>query len=614
MIKDTQKSATLRKRDFSPALFVGVLTIITAFSGLLLSSPRASAGNTGGLDTSVSITAACSLSVDDTSHFASAIPGSNVAIGTSTITAICNDPAGLAVYMVGYTGNQYGNNALTAIIDETTQSIPTGNAGSPSASQWNMTLTAVTGAYTPEIVSGFTSAQPIPSQYTKVAYRSTVTDMGLSATGANFTAAFNAYVAMTQPAGTYTGKVKVLLVHPDGNTAPVTPVAVPQQICYYGNEEDEGSMACQTTIDGSSSGFNIAITSGSTVTLRASNFSKAGFGFTGWNTKEDGTGTQYGPNETITFTQDMYDNGLVLFANWKAPESGVTMQTFDDTASPYSAAPNGTVIALKDARDDDVYAVAKLADGKWWMIENLRLDYDANITTSNTQSNNGAWGGVFAGLAEPEFANFFDSTAANSLYTTDASSTDLIIIDDLEGFRFPRYNNSNTASRVVDQSSANVNVYSYGNYYTWPAAVADTSSYYDGFLTGTSLCPTGWHLPTGGRKSNFSRSEWWALSRATIGADPANYNSSSNPSYQNNSNTEGTDASKAMRAYPTNLVYSGDFGESTAHYRGSVGVYWASNRYSSLSAYSESFNSDDLLPGSNDDIVYSGLTVRCVAD
>lgn len=44
MIKDAQKSAILRKRDFSPALFVGVLTIITAFSGLLPSSPRASAG------------------------------------------------------------------------------------------------------------------------------------------------------------------------------------------------------------------------------------------------------------------------------------------------------------------------------------------------------------------------------------------------------------------------------------------------------------------------------------------------------------------------------------------------------------------------------------------
>ena len=104
MIKDAQKSATLRKRDFSPALFVGVLTIITAFSGLLLSSPRASAGSTGGLDTSVSITAACSLSVDDTSHFASAIPGSNVAIGTSTITAICNDPAG-----VYWSSNRYSS-------------------------------------------------------------------------------------------------------------------------------------------------------------------------------------------------------------------------------------------------------------------------------------------------------------------------------------------------------------------------------------------------------------------------------------------------------------------------------------------------------------------------
>ena len=61
-----------------------------------------------------------------------------------------------------------------------------------------MTLTAVNGTYTPQITSGYTSAQPIPSQYTKVAYRTAMTGVGASTAGANFTAAFNAYVTTSQ--------------------------------------------------------------------------------------------------------------------------------------------------------------------------------------------------------------------------------------------------------------------------------------------------------------------------------------------------------------------------------------------------------------------------------
>ena len=592
------------------SIFVGVLTVITVLACVLLSSYCTFAANTGNLDTKVSVTAACSLAVDDTSHSVSVIPGNNVLLGTSTVTAFCNDPAGLAVYMVGYTGNEYGNTKLTATINETTEHILTGNAGSPTSSQWNMTLTAVNGTYTPQITSGYTSAQPIPSQYTKVAYRTAMTGVGASTAGANFTAAFNAYVTTSQPAGVYTGKVKVLLVHPNNHAAPATPAATPHQICYFGNEEDEGSMACQTTVDGGSS---TAIAVGSSVTLRAPNFSKAGYGFAGWNTKEDGSGTNYGPMESVTITQDMYDNGLVLFANWV--QSTGTLQSFS-----CSNLASGAVTALTDTRDNDTYAVAKLADGKCWMIENLRLDYDATISTSNTQSNNNAFGGVFAGLAEPESANFSDSTTANSLYTTDTSSTDLrIITGSYQAYRFPRYNNGNTASRTANNTTSNTNVYGYGNYYTWAAAVADTTNYSTNnqSVTDTSLCPTGWHLPKGGDRSNEVNNEWWNLTVTGImnGANPANYDSSSQPYYTGT--PEGSDASEALRAYPTNLVYSGVYSSSSASGRGTYGIYWSSTvNGGSYYAYYEGLASSNVDPGtvSYSRRKYGGLTVRCLAD
>ena len=603
------------------------LLATTLLFGALLSGSSASADTGAIVNVSITIPSSCSLTLVNGTNNVETLsntinPATRGTIGTSSMKAICNDAGGLAVYAVGYTGDTYGETDLIAS-DNNNNVIETGyTASNPTDSEWYMSLAAVTGTYAPTISDGtggtenFTAPHVVPAVYTKVAYRNSATDAGDGATGANFTATFGAYVSPSQPSGVYEGKVKFLLVHPAAHAVPDTPIAVPHQICYYGNGADEGSMACQTTIDINKS--TTALSANAEAQLRASNFSRSGFGFTGWNTKEDGSGTQYGPMETITFTQDMYDNGLVLFANWKAAETSVTMQTFDDTASPYSTAPNGTVIALKDIRDNDVYAVAKLADGNWWMIENLRLDYDANITTSNTQSNNGQWGGVFAGLAEPESANFSSSTTANSLYTTDTSSTDLrIITGSNQDYRFPRYNNSNTASRVANQTSPNANIYSYGNYYTWSAAIADTTHYSTNnqSITNTSLCPTGWHLPRGGNKTNEVNNEWWNLTVNGVmnGTKPIDYDNNIQPFYTDD-NTEGADVSKALRTYPINYVYPGEYGSSSIINHGTVGIYWSSTVNGSYYAYRMGLSNGDAGPGAQRTGKYYGASVRCLAD
>ena len=77
------------------------------------------------------------------------------------------------------------------------------------------------------------------------------------------------------------------------------------------------------------------------------------------------------------------------------------------------------------------------------------------------------------------------------------------------------YDNSNAASKW----------FGYGNYYNWYSATAGNGTY--GFsinnksVTG-DLCPAGWHLPKGGNKNNTANSEFWALSLAIVGAEPAN--------------------------------------------------------------------------------------------
>ncbi|MBR2862915.1 MAG: hypothetical protein IKB97_05075, partial [Bacteroidaceae bacterium] len=381
-------------------------------------------------------------------------------------------------------------------------------------------------------------------------------------------------------------------------------------IRYYPNGSNvEGSMGCQTIS-----------TSATSATLLASNFSRQGYGFAGWSTTydySDPTGF-LGPQEDITFTAGQYtgsNSGLSLYAHWI--KSAGSLQDWSGCSSLAS----GAVTALTDQRDGETYAIAKLADGNCWMIENLRLESTNSDNTTGTLAQ--GYGGQFAGLAtaEPAWAN--NITTANSLYSTDGADGTINIGTSDARFRFPRYNNINTPTNAADRpqnptsntftnDSTTVGMYSYGNYYTWAAAIADTTAYTTNnqSVENYSVCPSGWHLPKGGRKANVNVSDFWKLSRATIGADPANF---ADDYFYYTGTPEGTDASNKMRAYPNNFVYSGSVNSGSVFQRGSYGYYWSSTASSSNIAYNLNLNSSYVYPSTNGIYKYSGRTVRCVA-
>ncbi len=191
-------------------LFVACF-LVTLVSGVLLLSPKSSAANNASLVFRVTIPEACSLSAG-TTHNASVIPRQTTTIGTSYITAMCNDASGFAIYAVGSSGDNIGDNYLRSTTSA--NYIATGAAASPTNSQWNFRInnnSAVSGNYTPTIVTGFDSAHVIPSTYTKVAYRNSLTDQTI---GMNFTATYTVYTSGTQAPETYAGKVSYFLVHP----------------------------------------------------------------------------------------------------------------------------------------------------------------------------------------------------------------------------------------------------------------------------------------------------------------------------------------------------------------------------------------------------------------
>ena len=436
-------------------------------------------------------------------------------IGTTTLKAFCNDNAGFAIYAAGYTGNEIGgtnSNKLVGTASSSNATIDTGtatSAGNPDTSNWAMKLATVsspTPTYPITLDNGFGSYSAVPNSYTKVAHRDSNTDIGVDAEGTTLTTTYAAYISKTQPADTYSGQVIYTLVHP-ASEEPLQPQqSTAGCINYFANASSAiGTMGCQSATDGQ------------TRTLLASNYSRTGYGFAGWSDKYDyatnPSAKFYGPQEDITVPTGTTANGLSLYGVWIKSE-GSLQDTNKVTAlcgtngaggSLTTAPTDGTanlssVSALTDQRDNNTYAIARLADGNCWMIENLRLEAE-NTRTSEKQALAQGYGtsatyGNFGGLADAESSGFSGTYTANSLYysgTQEGTASINIGTSDSPAYRMPRYNNTNTSARASSPTGNSGSMYSYGNYYTWHTAIADLT--YNGTnnqsTTGTSLCPTG---------------------------------------------------------------------------------------------------------------------------
>ncbi len=626
------------------------LLMLTMISGLVLISNKASADSSAVSTASITVPVACTMrgtGVD--SHTATLAPntysgasgsGYENGIGKTTLTAICNDDNGFSIYAIGYTGNSYDSENHTKLVGSTTGgTIATkAYASGDTTSNWSMKLTKVTNtseSYNPQNLTiqsdtegSFDTWHSIPSAYAKVAeYHantgSSTTDTTL---GVKLETTYAAYISSSQPADTYVGQVKYTMVHPY-TEAPLQPqTATSGCINYFPNGSNvDGTMGCQPISSTDTS-----------ATLLASNFSRTGYGFAGWSNKFDYATNPnqegikfYGPQEDITFTAGEYtgsNNGLALYAVWVK-----SVGNLQDTAKVATLCGTGagslikaneatnilsqSITALSDSRDNNTYAIAKLADGKCWMIENLRLDNSASLTLANT--NNPLNDGTNVTLKH----SYSDTETYNTLSASqDPTTTAWCQSNSASCYDQSMLFTGNTTNRASYETGAtminNDNIYSYGNYYNWYSATAGRGAYsfstYNNSVAG-DLCPAGWHLPKGGDKSNEANNEFWSLVVTGInnGTNPANYESSTTPYYTGT--PEGTDASNKMRAYPNNFVYSGNVYSGSVYSRGSNGGFWSSTAYSSRNVYYLSLGSSYADTGTFNANKYNGRTVRCVA-
>lgn len=358
----------------------------------------------------------------------------------------------------------------------------------------------------------------------------------------------------TQPDGSgqaLANQAEVTDLQPDGGEITLYAQWVdcgPNKICYDANGAANISLSKQLTA------------SNSGVTLWASNLQRAGYGFIGWSPDSAAasnlaSATIYGPNQTIT-TDDLSMGGLKLYAVWLASSGDLQNWTCPNDVD----FPIGSVTALTDQRDGNTYAVAKLADDNCWLIENLRLGGDTEMTLNSADTQT-------PGLLPASSSSWVIINSAAAKYLNDS--------------------NLQSSNQII--TTNNTNIYSYGNYYTWSTAVN-----YDASTFGTidsSICPAGWSLP-GSLVGSFS-----SLDESFGGNGSSRYDTSA--------------ASTVWRTYPNNFVFSGSFGAS-AQDRGVAGFYWSQPSYDSTSAYHLSFTSTDIY--FNNVQKGFGGSIRCLTD
>ena len=124
----------------------------------------------------------------------------------------------------------------------------------------------------------------------------------------------------------------------------------------------------------------------------------------------------------------------------------------------------------------------------------------------------------------------------------------------------------------------------YGNYYNWYAATAGTGdcSMSSG-NAGSSICPKGWRLPTGGSSGEFQTLH------------------NKYPS------------SAAMQSSPVSFTLSGHRSGSSTDSQGSYGHFWSSTAYDASHVYSLYMTTSGVNAASNYNEKYYGFTIRCLA-
>ena len=334
-------------------IIVASLVGLTTCSSLVLASIHTYADNDTAVDeVEITVPVACTMTgTIDANHTATLTPGTYSGtstdyangIGKTTLTTFCNDNNGFSIYAIGFTGDTEGTNTLVGT--NTGATIATkAYESTDTTSNWSMKVTKVTDTsttYNPNnmtITNSYDSWHAVPDDYTKVAeYKSTTEPATTDTTlGAKVETTYATYVATNQPADTYTGKVKYVMVHPYDHATPIVPpspisqcptpvpnVTYMQDVTnanlatvlqsmdmnaqYYLRDKRDETPYCVSKLDDGSETGTIWMTQNlriqGTISAELSNFEGSDFNVSEYDLKTDASssdGACYGTYESIT--------------------------------------------------------------------------------------------------------------------------------------------------------------------------------------------------------------------------------------------------------------------------------------------------------------------------
>ena len=319
-----------------------------------------------------------------------------------------------------------------------------------------------------------------------------------------------------------------------------------------------------------SSGQSLVLAQGDTYTLKPTYAT----GYTYKTiTKTSGSGTVGGRSFTVGT-----GSATINFTSQTIPN----MQNY----SCSSLANIGDMIDVKDTRDNEVYLIGKLADGKCWMLENLNIA-----------------GGTALSSTDTDFESTYTLPTTNG-WTT--SSGKLVLpASSTSGFSTNNYAYVYNSGNKENCGASGQNTPCY-SYYSWGAATLGSGRSISADNTDApySICPKGWKLPTA---YTTSASNWQTTSDFYVMAHQYGLDSTTS--------TSESDSDFYNQAGPgtlPNFLLAGDYDGGSFNDGGSSGSYWSATSYSNtniarrLRFYSSSVNS----AGYNTRGV--GASVRCV--
>ena len=233
---------------------------------------------------------------------------------------------------------------------------------------------------------------------------------------------------------------------------------------------------------------------------------------------------------------------------------------------------------VTDSRDGQMYAIARLADGKCWMLQNLKLGSKTATMTLSGSDTNIAVNGSF------ELTN----RLADGKFPRNTISEDPVTGQ-------PSYYYDSQAYYCTDN---------YGCYYNNYTATAGsmTSSTGAGTTVNYSICPKGWSLPTGGSGGEFETLATAYGYGTDSGSTVAGKLLVANPS---------TVTENINGQYTPGLLLSGVYNSGGADHLGALGLYWSRTSYSTGRAYNLYLLTSGVYP-LNHSYKYNGFAVRCL--